>query len=99
MSTIRADSHSERKAENRIDVDEMMAFFTDDAEWHNMPMAPCVGREAIREMLAGFAAMMQGLRIEVSLRQLREETELDGTEQGFGPPESETKLYDPVGRH
>ena len=40
---------------SRLDVDELMTYFTDDAVYHNMPMAPLNGREEIRAFLAGTA--------------------------------------------
>jgi limonene-1,2-epoxide hydrolase len=41
---------------SRLDADELTNYFTDDAVYHNMPMAPLNGREAIRAFLAGFLA-------------------------------------------
>ena len=38
------------------DVDTTVAFFTDDAVYHNIPIAPVTGRDAIRETIAGFTA-------------------------------------------
>ena len=40
----------------RHDVDEMVSFFTDDAVYHNVPIDPCVGKDQIREFLAGLPA-------------------------------------------
>lgn len=39
---------------NRKDIDAVSAFFADDAVYHNMPVAPIVGRTAIRENIAGY---------------------------------------------
>ena len=33
---------------------ELAAFFTDDAVYHNIPVAPVVGREAIADTIASF---------------------------------------------
>ena len=33
---------------SRLDLDEIMAFFTDDAVYHNMPGPPQVGKAAVR---------------------------------------------------
>ena len=33
---------------------ELAAFFTDDAVYHNIPMAPVIGREAIGTTIASF---------------------------------------------
>jgi limonene-1,2-epoxide hydrolase len=49
----------------RMDLDEMMAFFTDDAVYHNIPMAPMEGAAAIREGLAGMGSIMSGIRFEI----------------------------------
>jgi limonene-1,2-epoxide hydrolase len=38
-----------------LDVDALMAFFTDDAVYHNIPIAPVTGRDAIRATIEGFA--------------------------------------------
>lgn len=40
----------------RVDIDEIMSFFAEDAVYHNIPMAPLVGKDAIRTTIAGFAA-------------------------------------------
>ena len=47
------------------DVAEMIGFFADDAVWHNMPMEPATGIEAIRDLLVEFGRTMHGLRVEV----------------------------------
>ena len=41
---------------SRLDADELTGYFTDDAVYHNMPLAPLNGREEIRTFLAGFLA-------------------------------------------
>ena len=38
----------------RRDVEEILSFFTDDAVYHNIPMAPARGRDAIRTTLETF---------------------------------------------
>jgi limonene-1,2-epoxide hydrolase len=50
------------------DVEKVLAFFADDAVWHNMPMDPVVGIEAIREVYVQFAGAMDGLRVDVHLQ-------------------------------
>lgn len=37
------------------DVDALVEFFTDDATYHNIPMDPVTGKDAIRATIAGFA--------------------------------------------
>ena len=38
----------------RLNLDEVMNYFADDAVWDNVPKAPAKGRAAIREMTQGF---------------------------------------------
>jgi limonene-1,2-epoxide hydrolase len=38
------------------DIDAIVASFTDDAVYHNIPMAPAVGRDAIRTTIESFAS-------------------------------------------
>ena len=42
------------QAFSRRDTDEILAFFTDDAVYHNMPMPPVQGKDAIRSVLNMF---------------------------------------------
>lgn len=42
---------------SRCDVDAVMAFFTEDAVYHNMPLEPVRGPEAIRGVIEGFVGM------------------------------------------
>jgi len=37
------------------DIDRVMAFFDEDAVYHNMPLDPVSGRDAIRAVIEGFA--------------------------------------------
>ncbi len=39
------------------DVDALAAYFTDDAVYHNMPMPPAEGIEAVKAALAGVSQM------------------------------------------
>ncbi len=38
----------------RRDVEEILGFFTPDAVYHNIPIAPAIGHDAIRAMLGQF---------------------------------------------
>ncbi|MGB4862318.1 MAG: limonene-1,2-epoxide hydrolase family protein [Tepidiformaceae bacterium] len=40
------------------DPETVGAYFTDDAVYHNIPMAPINGKKAIMETIAGWKAMM-----------------------------------------
>ena len=42
---------------NANDVERVMTFFTDDCVYHNVPMDPVTGPDAIRGVLAGFMGM------------------------------------------
>lgn len=42
------------EAFNNRDVDAIMGFFTEDAIYHNMPMAPAQGTKAVRALIDGF---------------------------------------------
>ena len=39
------------KAWSRLDANEVMSFFTDDALYHNIPMKPAHGKEAILKVV------------------------------------------------
>ena len=47
------------------DLDALMEFFTDDAVYHNIPVAPVTGRDAIRETIAGFTAGVDSVEFRV----------------------------------
>jgi limonene-1,2-epoxide hydrolase len=42
------------KAFSRRDIDELLRYFTDDAVYHNIPMAPATGKDEIRAVLEMF---------------------------------------------
>ncbi|MDW3219998.1 MAG: nuclear transport factor 2 family protein [Acidimicrobiales bacterium] len=46
------------------DIDAIMDHFTDDIVYHNMPMEPAEGREAVREAIEGFLAMADSILFE-----------------------------------
>lgn len=39
---------------SKLDPDVLADYFTEDAVYHNIPLQPLSGREAIREFVAGF---------------------------------------------
>ena len=45
--------------------DELAAYFTEDAVYHNIPMEPVQGRQAIKEFIAGFLAAFDGIDFNV----------------------------------
>ncbi len=42
------------KSFERKNIDEIMAYFTDDAVYHNMPMEPAKGKDAIRTTINSY---------------------------------------------
>jgi limonene-1,2-epoxide hydrolase len=44
---------------------ELASYFADDGVYHNMPMGPVQGPQAIEEFIAGFMAEFDGMDIEV----------------------------------
>jgi limonene-1,2-epoxide hydrolase len=40
---------------SRLDPAELASYFTDDGVYHNMPIDPIAGREAVQAFIAGFS--------------------------------------------
>jgi len=49
----------------RKSIDELMGFFTPDAVYHNMPLVPLTGIEAIRETLNMFVTPAEHIEFEL----------------------------------
>jgi limonene-1,2-epoxide hydrolase len=47
------------------DLDAITAFFADDAVYHNIPIAPVEGKDAIRATIAGFTGGVDKLEFRV----------------------------------
>lgn len=47
------------------DLDTIIGFFTPDAEYHNIPMDPVNGTDAIRALIAGFTAGVDKIEFRV----------------------------------
>lgn len=47
------------------DLDAIMAFFADDAVYHNIPIAPVTGTDAIRQTIAGFTTGVESVEFRV----------------------------------
>lgn len=47
------------------DLDALVDYFTDDAVYHNIPIAPVTGRDAIRGTIAGFTAGVESIEFRV----------------------------------
>jgi limonene-1,2-epoxide hydrolase len=48
------------------DLDALMAFFTPDAVYHNIPVDPVVGVDAIRATIAGFTTGVESVVFETN---------------------------------
>ena len=46
-------------------VDKILSYMTDDCFYHNIPMEPCVGKEAIRKFLEPFLKDAQSANFEI----------------------------------
>jgi limonene-1,2-epoxide hydrolase len=49
----------------RMNVDEMLGYFTDDAVYHNIPIDPLKGKSEIRKGLHQFAGMLKAVEIKI----------------------------------
>lgn len=47
------------------DIDALIAFFTDDAVYHNIPLAPVVGPDQIRATIEGFTGGVDSIEFRV----------------------------------
>jgi len=47
------------------DLDAIVAYFTDDATYHNIPIDPVAGKEAIKATIAGFTAGVDKIEFRV----------------------------------
>jgi limonene-1,2-epoxide hydrolase len=50
---------------SRLDIDELVDYFTDDAVYHNMPGPPAQGKDAVRRTIEGFLRGWQQTEWEV----------------------------------
>ncbi len=49
----------------RLNLDEVMSYFAEDAVWDNVPMSPAKGKQAIREMTHGFMKDTSALSVKI----------------------------------
>jgi limonene-1,2-epoxide hydrolase len=49
----------------RLDADELVEYFADDAVYHNIPLPELRGRAAIHHSLAGLSTRFRSLRVEM----------------------------------
>lgn len=53
------------EAWSRLDIEELMAYFSDDAVYHNMPGPPAIGKDAVRTTIERFLGGWQSTDWEV----------------------------------
>ena len=53
------------EAWSRKDLDELIAFFSDDAVYHNIPLEPVVGPDQIRATIEGFSGGVEKIEFVV----------------------------------
>jgi limonene-1,2-epoxide hydrolase len=53
---------------SNVNPDELAEFFTDDAVYHNIPIAPVTGRDTIKATIAGFTGGVE--KVEFRLRNI-----------------------------
>jgi limonene-1,2-epoxide hydrolase len=49
----------------RADIGELLSFFTDDAIYHNMPVQPVQGKDAIKGLIEQFMAPFERAEFEI----------------------------------
>ncbi len=49
----------------RKNIDELLGFFTDDAVYHNIPLEPARGKDAIRAVINTFMPMAKSIHFNV----------------------------------
>ena len=50
----------------RLDIDELLGYFTPDAVYHNIPVDPVVGADAIRGMFSMFTTGVERIEFRVN---------------------------------
>ena len=50
---------------SRIDVNELLGYFAPDATYHNIPVDPAVGHEAIGALLTMFTGMAKSIDFQI----------------------------------
>ena len=53
------------QAWSSLDIDRIVELMAEDAVYHNIPVDPVVGREAIRGFIEGFVAGWEGVEFDV----------------------------------
>jgi len=53
------------EAWSKLDLDEILGFLSEDAVYHNIPLDPVTGRDAIRTTISGFTAGVDRVEFEI----------------------------------
>jgi limonene-1,2-epoxide hydrolase len=53
------------EAWSKLDLDEIIGFLAEDAVYHNIPLDPVTGRDAIRTTISGFTAGVDRVEFEI----------------------------------
>jgi limonene-1,2-epoxide hydrolase len=53
------------RAWSRMNLEEILGFMSDDAVYHNIPMAPAKGKDAIRAVVNGFLKMADAIDFKI----------------------------------
>jgi limonene-1,2-epoxide hydrolase len=53
------------KAWGRLNTDEVLSYLTDDCFYHNIPMEPMIGKEAVRQFVEPFLKNAQSANFEI----------------------------------
>ena len=53
------------EAWSRLDLDELLGYLAADAVYHNMPVDPVVGHDAIRALIEGFTIGIERVEFEM----------------------------------
>ena len=80
------------KAWESVDIDALMAFFADDAVYHNIPIAPVQGKDAIRTTIEGFVGGVEKIVFEVTAIAASGNTVLTERVDSFVRPEKTIAL-------
>ncbi len=76
----------------KLDLDELLAYFTPDAVYHNIPVDPVVGVDAIRATIEMFTTGVERIEFRVRNLAVRDEVVLTERVDVFGLPHTTIEL-------
>ena len=74
------------------DVDALIAYFTDDAVYHNIPISPVSGKDAIKTTIEGFTAGVSKIEFRVNAIAADGDVVLTERVDVFTTPDKEIEL-------